>query len=273
MGKKPSLFHQLLSALREQQRFGESKHQAKKIAIAQAHSKGQSGFGATPEGIYAIGTFASYRQVAREFADWCRCNTQARTMVEAKFYTGFYLQDRIDCGLSAWTIQRDRSALRKIYKDPELAWEIEIPRRRLSDIKRSRYVTKMDKYFNPADHPELVDFCKATGLRRHELKAICPKDIYWRGGKLIALVRQGKGGKRREVTVLPGMESRVLQIIIGKIPDKPIFENIPQKMDVHSFRAGYATARLIDAPEKEVTKDLGHNRTDVIKNHYAWKQK
>ena len=69
MGKKPSLFHQLLSALREQQRFGESKHQAKKIAIAQAHSKGQSGFGATPEGIYAIGTFASYRQVARELAD------------------------------------------------------------------------------------------------------------------------------------------------------------------------------------------------------------
>ena len=268
MSKRPSLFHQMLTSLREQERFGQSKHKAKREAINQAHSEGQSGFGVAPEGIYSVVTFAGYRQVAHEFAIWCRENTKARTMDEARFYTGFYLQERIDRGLSAWTIQRDRSALRKIFQDPELCWEIEVPRRKLANIKRSRLSVKMDEQFNPDQHPDLIDFCRATGLRRHELETICPKDIYWQGEKLIAYVRQGKGGKSREVTVLLGMELRVLQIMEGRQPDKPIFDYIPAKMDVHSYRAEYATARLEHALEQEVTQDLGHNRTEVLRGHY-----
>lgn len=268
MSKRPSLFHQMLTSLREQERFGQSKHKAKREAINQAHAEGRSGFGVSPEGIYSVVTFAGYRQVAHEFSVWCRQNTKARTISEARFYAGFYLQERIDRGLSAWTIQRDRAALRKIFQDPELCWEIEVPKRRLADIKRSRYPVDMDKYFDPTQHRNLIDFCRATGLRRHELEVICPKDIYWQGEKLVAFVRQGKGGKPREVTVLPGMELRVLQIIEGRQPDKPIFNYIPAKMDVHSYRAEYATARLEDAPEQEVTKDLGHNRTEVLRGHY-----
>lgn len=271
MSKRPSLFHQLLTSLREQECFGQSKHRAKREAINQAHTEGRSGFGVAPEGIFSVVTFAGYRQVAHEFAAWCKENTKSRTMEEARFYTGFYLQERIDHGLSSWTIQRDRSALRKIFQDPELCWEIAVPRRRLSNIKRSRNPVDMDKYFDPAEYPEQVDFCRATGLRRHELEAICPKDIYWKGENLIAFVSQGKGGKPREVTVLPGMELRMLQIIECRQPDKPIFEHIPAKMDVHSYRAEYATARLKHAPEKVVTRDLGHNRTEVLRGHYIRK--
>lgn len=268
MSKRPSLFHQMLTSLREQERFGQSKHQAKRVAIAQAYADGRSGFGASPAGVYSVVTFTGYRQVAREFANWCKQNTKARTMDEAKFYAGFYLQYRIDRRLSAWTIQRDRSALRKIFQDPELCWEIEIPKRRLADIKRSRLPVDMDKHFEPDNYKDLVDFCRATGLRRHELEAICPGDIFWKNDKLIAFVRQGKGGKPREVTVLPGMELRVLQIMSGRQPDKPIFDHVPTKMDVHSYRAGYASARLEDAPEEVVTQDLGHNRVDVLRGHY-----
>ena len=110
MSKRPSLFHQMLSSLRDQRKFGHSKHRAKKIAIAKAHAKGRSGFGAAPAGIYSINTFAAYRRVAREYANWCKQNTKARTMEEARFYSGFYLQERVDRGLSSWTIQRYRSA-------------------------------------------------------------------------------------------------------------------------------------------------------------------
>lgn len=269
MAKRPSLFHQMLTAIREQERFGQSKHQAKKLAIKQAHAEGRSGFGVAPVGIYSVVSFKTYRQVAHEFAVWCKQNTQARTMEKARFYAGFYLQKRIDRGLSAWTVQRDRAALRKIFRDPDLCWEIAVPRRRLSNIKRSRHTVDMDKYFDAAEYPELVDFCLATGLRRHELVAICPRDIYWKNENLVAFVTQGKGGKPREVTVMPGLELRVLKIIEGKQPDKPIFDFIPGKMDVHSYRAEYATARLDIAPEEVVTKDLGHNRIDVIRNHYT----
>lgn len=269
MAKRPSLFHQMLMSLREQERFGQGKHQAKRAAIARAHAEGRSGFGVSPEGVYSVVTFQTYRQVAHEFAAWCRQNTKTRTMDEAKFYAGFYLQERITQGKSAWTIQRDRSALRKIFQDPELCWEVAVPKRRLAEIKRSRYPVKMDQQFDPGRHPDLVDFCKATGLRRHELEAICPEDIYRKGNRLIAFVRQGKGGKSREATVLPGMEMRVLEIIQGRLPGKPIFDHVPARMDVHSYRREYSIARQEQALELEVSRDLGHNRLDIIRGHYA----
>lgn len=271
MSKRPSLFHQMLTSLQKQERFGQSKHQAKREAIARAHAAGRSGFGVAPVGIYSIVTYSGYRQVAHEFAGWCTRNGYARTMIDAQQYAGIYLQERIDRGLSSWTIKRDRSALRKIFNDPELAWEVEVPKRRLKDIKRSRLPVKMDQQFDPEKYPEMVELCFATGLRRHELMAIRPADIYWQDNKLIAFVRQGKGGKPREVTVLPGMELRVLSIIEGRQPDKPIFNYIPSKMDVHSYRAEYATARLETAKEIDVSHDLGHNRRDVIRAHYIRK--
>lgn len=52
MAKRPSLFHQLLMALKDQQRFGESKHQAKRIEIARAKMEGKTGFGVAPQGVF-----------------------------------------------------------------------------------------------------------------------------------------------------------------------------------------------------------------------------
>lgn len=269
MAKRPSLFHQLLMALKDQQRFGESKHQAKRIAIARAKMEGKTGFGVAPQGVFSVQTFAGYRQTCREFARWCRENGNPRTLEEARPYVALYLQHRIESNKSAWTIQKDRAALRKVYQDPTLANEIELPKRRLKDIKRSRRPVAMDKDFDEELNKDLVDFATATGLRRHELEAITPVDIFWRGTKLLARVTQGKGGKYREATVIKGMEDRVLEIIEGRDPAKPIFEKIPKAMDVHSYRALYANIRLCQDEEKQVTQDLGHNRTEVLRGHYV----
>lgn len=271
MAKRPSLFHQLLTSLRNQQRFGESKHQAKRIAIAQAHIEGKSGFGVAPRGVFSVQTFAGYRQTCREFAHWCKENGNPRTLEEARPYVALYLKHRIDRGLSAWTIQKDRAALRKVYQDPTLANEIELPKRRLKDIKRSRRPVAMDKDFDEELNKDLVDFATATGLRRHELEAITPADIFWRGTTLVARVQRGKGGKYREATVIKGMEDRVLDIIRDKAIDEPIFNIIPKAMDVHSYRALYANIRLCQDAEKQVTQDLGHNRTEVLRGHYMKK--
>lgn len=272
MSKRPSLFHQLLTSLRDQARFGHSKYRAKQIAIYEAHTQGRSGFGVAPTGIYSVVTFKGYRQVAHEFARWCTRNMYARTMDEARYYVGQYLKERIDRNLSAWTIQRDRSALRKIFRDPKLANEVEIPKRRLKNIKRSRRTVKMDQYFNEEKHQDLVQFCKATGLRRHELVDIMPIDIYWKDNRLIARVRQGKGGKPRDVTIVAGMEERVLEIIEVRDPEQPIFTHIPFRMDVHSYRRKYSFARQEQVSELEVSHDLGHNRIDVIRGHYSRKK-
>jgi integrase len=193
-------------------------------------------------------------------------------MQQSRPYVAIYIKERIAQGKSAWTIQRDRSALRKIFKDTNLASEIKVPKRRIKNIKRSRLSVAMDKTFNPDRYCELVDFSKAFGLRRHELAAIRSNDIYWKDGKLIAFVGQGKGGKAREVTVVAGMEERVLDIIQGRYPCQPIFSYIPSRMDVHSYRSEYAQTRLVDAEELDVSRDLGHNRVDVIRGHYSGKR-
>ncbi len=129
----------------------------------------------------------------------------------------------------------------------------------------------MDKNFNKEIYQDLIDFETATGLRRHELEVITPEDILWRGSTLVVRVKQGKGGKYREATVIKGMEDRVLEIIQNKEPSKPIFSKIPKVMDVHSYRALYANIRLCQDEERKVTQDLGHNRVEVLRGHYIRK--
>ena len=45
-------------------------------------------------------------------------------------------------------------------------------------------------------------FCKETGLRRHELVAVLPEDIRYENDILYVHVKQGKGGKSRNVQVI-----------------------------------------------------------------------
>ncbi|MEN6350308.1 MAG: hypothetical protein ABFD08_13040 [Syntrophomonas sp.] len=274
MSKKPSLFYQMNMSLRSQQRFGCSKHQAKQVAIEKAHAEGRSGFGVAPEGIFSIVTYNNYCQVGHQFSDWARGNGNPRTLDEAKPYVALYLQDRIARGLSAWTIARDRCALRKIFMDPGLAYEVEMPIRHSKDIRRSRYPVAMDRHFSEKRHADLVDFESGTGLRRHELGMVVPEEVYYTGKRLVVYVRQGKGGKRREVTVLGSMRTRIMEIVAGKESGRPMFPHIPGAMDVHSYRAEYAAARQDQdgASKLDASKDLGHNRIDVIRYHYNYKR-
>jgi integrase len=190
-------------------------------------------------------------------------------MDDARFYVAEYLQGRINRNLSAWTIQRDRSALRKIYQDRQLASEVSVPRRKLKNIKRSRFPVAMDKAFNTENHRDMIDFANATGLRRHEMLLMTPSDVYWKDEILYVHIRQGKGGKPREATVVAGMEERILEIIQGLEPNQLIFQSIPIRMDVHSYRREYSFARQEQVSELETSHDLGHNRVDVIRGHYS----
>lgn len=267
MAKRPSLFHQLLTALNAQIRFGESKHQAKKIEIERAHAQEKTGFGVAPRGIFSIVTKASYTQTCLEFARWAS-KRGIRYKEEAYDLVPEYIQYRVDRGYSPWTILKDRCALRKVYQDPNLAAEIEIPRRQLDHIKRSRYAVKMDKHFSSNNHEDLVSFAQGTGLRRHELQAVTKNDVVEKDGHVYVLVRSGKGGKSREVKVLDRFADTVREIAKKATDDGPLFSRIPRAMDVHSYRREYAQERTREADESEVTKDLGHNRVDVLRMHY-----
>jgi hypothetical protein len=102
-------------------------------------------------------------------------------------------------------------------------------------------------------------------------------------------VASGKGGRWRDVPVLPNCEADVQVVCEGRAPEELAFARIPKHMDVHSYRRVYAQALYLHhAPgrslppaagrlkpsdydriaAKHVTEALGHNRIDVVLRHY-----
>ena len=105
---------------------------------------------------------------------------------------------------------------------------------------------------------------------------------------------KGKGGKVRNIAVLPGKEEAILKFA-GNPTGRTVFSSVPSHMDVHRCRREYANAlyrqlaRLLNTlarKEKyfckkdrcgivydrramlQVSHQLGHNRISVIAGHY-----
>lgn len=277
MGKRMSLKKQVVDRLNSLIRFGQSKLIAKSEFLEQARSAGIRGWvPITLPGIYSIETMRSYRKESIAFSDWVKERYGVKYLDDAKPYASEYLRHRLDLQYSAWSLKLVRSALRKLYGDPTVGSDVALPFRRKIDIKRSRFPVAMDKEFSITRNKDLVDFAKATGLRRHEVQNVMVKDVRVLDGKMFVFVPQGKGGKFRNVPVLENMVERVNEIIRDKDPDSFLFERIPVRADIHSYRREYSQDlyedRLEEDPpikaKKYVSQALGHERPSVVKTNY-----
>jgi integrase len=101
------------------------------------------------------------------------------------------------------------------------------------------------------------------------------------------LVRKGKGGKSREVRVLPRLEDQVRRLKAQRADHKHMFEQMPN-FDVQSFRREYVRELYCSLSGRElppqagrlkkqqydaatalyVSQQLGHERIDIILHHY-----
>ncbi len=245
--------------------------------------------------------------------------------------------------LSAWTIHTEIAALSKLFgidkADPN---RFQAPQRRREDIIRSRVETKQDRHFSITNNFELVEFCRGTGCRRSVLEKLEGRDFWTRArmeddarrleGKesltekekrhLVALKdalqvfpgekeflhhRQDKGGRSRFAPIIGKKREQIIERIMSTAPRKKVWIHVPKNMDVHAYRAEYATslyravARDIkDIPYDKINKGsgrkyqsdvytcrkdeagkkldkramricskaLGHNRISVIADHY-----
>jgi integrase len=230
------------------------------------------------------------------FIAWARENYQIRRLnvldSRADELATEYLADRLAQGRSPYTIQTERSALRLFFGNRSLASTVAIPTRRRENITRSRRTPTRTKDFNPGNWRPLILFLRATGLRRDEVRRLQVEDIEENPdtGALEVVVKKGhgKGGRPREVPVLPGCEQDVLCQRDGRAPQELVFPRIPSHLRPHSLRREYAQAyychlsrRELPSPVgrlkrsdydevavKRVSLALGHNRTDVILRHY-----
>ena len=154
--KRPSLTKQVENALTDKLKIGQSKHDAKQE-------------GKTQEGIYSYKTFKTYMEQCNYFIRYCKEEHGCRYLDDCRQYANEYLQKGIDEGKSPYTLYLMRSALCKLYRDTCKDY-IELPKRKRQDITRSRGKAARDKHFSEDNHKDIVDFCRATGLRRHELE-------------------------------------------------------------------------------------------------------
>jgi len=246
--------------------------------------------------IHSHGTRNAYQQHIMRFIQWARSNYQICRLdildSRADELATEYLADRLTEGRSPYTVQAERSALRLFFDNRTLAATITIPARRRENITRSRGEPIRTKDFNPENWRPLIRFLQATGLRRDEVRRLQVEDIRENptSGTLVVVIKKGhgKGGRPREVPVLPGHEQDVLSHRDRRDPQEPVFPRIPSHLRPHSTRREYAQAyyrhlsgrdlpspigRLKrsdydEAAVKQVSLALGHNRIDVILRHY-----
>lgn len=284
--------------LQSMERFGESKYEAKRDGTMQY-------------GIYSFSTAKTYNRDCQKFAEYVKEHGRAgryTPLRETKDLAKEFLAKEIASGKSAYSLKLERSALAKLFGVPgkELA---HIQDRSRADITRSRerYVTseKTGKqilnpssragHFSEKNHPQLVEFCKSTGLRRAELEKLRGDQFYKdeKGDYRIHLGdNQAKGGRDRDIHVLRNNE--LVRELCERAGHDRVFGKLPQ-FDVHNYRSEYATERykdlardIKDVPREEryyckgdrkgevfdkaamkiVSEDLGHSRINVIAGHY-----
>lgn len=291
MGKRPGAKYVAIQRLDALMAEGEKRG----VAKAEAGARGESLFGFTDQRIHAFETRHNYQKIVMRFIDWCRdqrgIHDPAQIDEQADELASLYFTERIAAGYSAWTLQTERSALRMYYQNRDLAKSVAFPRRKRENIVRSRRPAVRDEHFQPMNWQPLINFCLACGLRREELRDLYVRDVYVRDTdqRLVVRVVKGKGGKWREVAVFPGREQAVLAVVEGRDPDAHVFYRLPSNMDIHSYRRRFAqelyeylsgrplpkvVGRLHTTDFDQdvalyVSRCLGHNRIDIIFQHYV----
>ncbi len=278
---KASLNQQVSLQLKSKLKIGESKHHHKTIE-GDAHKY-----------IFSWSTYHSYQKVCRAFAAYCRSRHRARTLDECFQHADEYLLHRIERGLSPWTIKLDAAGLAKLYGVSTTEF-VETPARHRRDIRRSRGNVLRDRHFSEDNHRQIVNFCKSTGLRRRELAALTGDKLFLdaNGRYRIRVNKMTKGGRPRDALII-GNVDEVVRIMKAAGTGR-VFDNVPNGMDVHGYRADYATAmysqlesgksvpqefryvcrrdmkgKILDRRiMKIVSQNLGHNRIDIIAQSY-----
>src|SRR5450432_1685671 len=290
MGKYPSLIHFAMTRLDSLMAIGTSRHQAK-IALREATE--EKSWTVRTGKIFSHTTRKTYQQQVLACINWVKATHQitrpASLDERADELVSEYLRKGIAEGKSPSTLQTQRSALR-LFFGWQVASSVDLPKRRQEDITRSRLPVKHDRHFQPKNWPHQVLFARATGLRWAELRDLRIREVYPNeSGQLVVYVKNGKGGKSREVPVLPEYEQDMRAVIEGREPEEHVFDHMPTAMDVQSYRRGSAQARYqqhaqqrplppargrlkptdYDADAaKKVSKALGHQRKSIVLTHY-----
>ena len=232
-----SLSYQAKQILDSKLRIGESKHDLKR--------QGED----VSKWIFSFSTYSSYLKHINYFINFARkeyateFGRQPRNLEDCQKYVEPFMRESITRH-SPWTCQLQICALGKLYNCRTTDFNIDIPKRKRSQIKRSRHSNQMDKHFSEKNNADLVCFCKCTGLRRRELAAIKGSDLYTDANGIykLSVTKGTKGGRPRQVTLCYENQEE-LDIIIRLCKEagsSNAFKKISPAADIHYYRHIFA---------------------------------
>lgn len=222
---KLSLVGQIKATLDDQLAIGRSKHQDK-----------LSGEG-TQGKIYSWETYRSYMKHANYFAAYCKEKHRCKTLDQCRPYVNEWLDSRSN--LSPYTVKLEAAALAKIYCCSTSEFAPTKARKR-QDISRSRGTAKRDYGFSLKKNRDIIEFCRSTGARRSELTFLTGDALTEKDGQYyIHFSKATKGGRPRLSPVIGDVDLVVR--LMNEAGSDRVFVKIPSHMDVHGYRADYAT--------------------------------
>ena len=289
MSKNTSIIYAALQRLDNLMAPGEKRFAAKQAQ----REAGAPVWGFSTGRIHSYATRTTYQTHVLDFCNWARSTYAIRRIEEldarSSELASEYLAQGITRGYSAWTLQTKRSALRLFFGNRQLAESLVLPVRKRQEITRSRGPAVGDYHFQPANWQPLLRFLAACGLRREEVRDLYVHDVLLLvDGQIRVCVRHGKGGRPREVEVIPGREQDVVEVVQGRAPDEKVFPRLPIHLDIHAIRRQFAqdlyeyyagralptdkeSLSFVDldlAAAARVSRALGHTRTRIIFDHY-----
>ena len=280
--KRTSLVRQVKESLDSQLAIGSSKRTDKLNGCRESK-------------IYSWDTYRAYLRHYCDFVKWTKLKYQVRKLEECKVYAAEYIHSLAAAGRSPSTLKLIAASIAKIYRCGVHDLGIETAPRRRADITRSRGKKDSDSHFSEVRNRDLVDFCRGVGLRNFkELQQVRGDQLVHRDVGYYLIHIKGKGGKYRDVPVLPDYEDTVVRCCLAAGAGK-VWSHVSSHADIHSYRADYASAwykrlaRPVSAVSKaeryvcrrdrtgvvddkiamqQVSRYLGHNRISVIAGHY-----
>lgn len=240
-----------------------------KLAIGQSRSDGKRD-GTAKDKIYSYSTYETYWSHIRYFLRWVKKqHPECTTLKKAKRYVPEWLGERVNAGLSAWTIHTELAALCKLYSiAPDDPNRFRAPPRHREDIKRSRNDVSRDRHFSVPNNLELIKFCKGTGVRRNVLQRLRGDDLWTRERLMRELSspvldrqklaqealeiypqydyfiyhRRDKGGKSRYAPIIGPDTAMIVARMRNTAPNERVWQHVHDAADIHGYRADYATA-------------------------------
>jgi len=277
IGRKNKQYHksladQVYEKLVSMQAFGASKKQAVTD-------------GTETDKIFSYGTYHAYKKQVKYFIQYMgQVHPECTTLDKAKRYVKEYLEYREHQkkedgtpAYSAWTMHLATSALCKLFqikKDDKNRYHA--PKRRRSDIRRSRVGAARDKHFSVTNNDELIKFCQGTGLRRAGMQSIRGRDLFTATqiadeiARIEAVPVEGrtesdrkwltilkdtlifenprpeyyarvteKGGRLRLSPIIGPYVEQIVKRFRDTAPDDRVWQYVNTNADIHSYRADY----------------------------------